>query len=360
MTTSALLQRLRIEHPIIQAPMVGVSTPALAAAVSNAGALGSLGLGASTAKQGRALIRATRALSARPFNVNLFCHRPARLDAARDAAWLARLAPLFAEFGAEPPQQLREIYRSFLDDPAVLQMLLEERPAVVSFHFGAPDAEWIGQLQQAGLFTLGCATTLQEAQELAARGIDAIVVQGAEAGGHRGVFDDAPGADAELGLLPLLRLIASHVDLPLIAAGGLMDGQAIAAVRRLGASAVQLGTAFLLCPESATTAAHRAALLGERGHRTRITSALSGRPARGLVNRLYLDQGGLAHPRPAEYPMAYDAAKALHAVASAQGCDDFAAQWAGQGAPLARALPAGALVEVLMEEYRRVTDEPVR
>jgi nitronate monooxygenase len=357
MTTASLLLRLGIEHPILQAPMVGVSTPGLAAAVSNAGGLGALGLGASTAEQGRALIRATRALTTHPFNVNLFCHRPARIDAAHNAAWLAHLAPLFAEFGGGPPEGLREIYRSFLDDPAVLHMLLEERPAVVSFHFGAPAADWVERLRAAGLFTLGCATTLEEARQLVARGIDAIVVQGAEAGGHRGVFDDTPGADAELGLLPLLRSMASRIDRPLIAAGGLMDGQAIAAARQLGASAVQLGTAFLLCPEAATTAAHRAALLGERGHRTRITRTLSGRPARGLVNRLYLEQDGVRHPPVAEYPLAYDAAKALHALASARGCEDFAAQWAGQGAPLARAMPAGELVGALMEEYRRVAGE---
>lgn len=351
MNTSALLQRLHIDYPIIQAPMVGVSTPSLAAAVSNAGGLGSIGLGASTAEQGRTLIHQTRALTKRPFNVNLFCHAPARFDDARNAAWLAHLGPLFKALGGEPPTSLREIYTSFLADSAMLRMLIEERPAVVSFHFGVPPAAWIEQMQAAGTYTLGCATTLQEAQSLADHGVDAIVAQGVEAGGHRGVFDDAPGKDAQLGLFALLRLITTHLDLPVIAAGGIMDGAGIAAALQLGASAVQLGTAFILSPESSATSAHRAALGSARANDTRITSSVSGRPARGLVNRLYLEHPATNMPLPAEYPLAYDAGKALHALAASQGSNDFAAQWAGQGAPLARAMPAGELVAVLMKEY---------
>lgn len=350
MTAPTLLQRLDIQHPIIQAPMVGVSTPELAAAVSNAGALGSVGLGASTAEQGRMLIEKTRQLTQRPFNVNLFCHAPAQFDEARNSAWLAHLAPLFKEFGGEPPQALKEIYTSFTADDAMLQMLLQERPAVVSFHFGAPEAGWISQLKDAGIFTLGCATTLAEARLLGERGIDAIVAQGAEAGGHRGVFDDRPGHDAQLGLIPLLRLLVTHLDLPIIAAGGLMDGASIAAALQLGASAVQMGTAFILCPESCATAAHRAALLGERGHDTRITHSISGRPARGLRNRLYLEHLAGNVPVAAEYPLAYDAGKALHALASSKASNDFAAEWAGQGAPLARAMPADKLVMTLVKE----------
>nr|WP_256737606.1 nitronate monooxygenase [Pseudomonas sp. dw_358] len=348
-----MLQRLAVQHPIIQAPMVGVSTPELAAAVSNAGALGSIGLGASTAELGRVLIHRTRQLSERPFNVNLFCHAPARFDEARNNAWLAHLTPLFEEFGGEPPQVLKEIYTSFVADPAMLQMLLEERPAVVSFHFGAPQADWIAQLKAAGILTLGCATSLAEARILAERGIDAIVAQGAEAGGHRGVFDDRPGQDSQLGLIPLLRLLATQLDLPIIAAGGLMDGASIAAALLMGASAVQLGTAFILCPESSATPAHRAALLGARGHDTRITPSISGRPARGLPNRLYLGHLATGVPVAAEYPLAYDAAKALHALAARKGRNDFAAEWAGQGAPLARAMPAAVLVATLIEEYGR-------
>ncbi|MFF7710800.1 nitronate monooxygenase [Pseudomonas sp. NPDC007930] len=353
MTRPGLLELLQITHPIIQAPMVGVSTPALAAAVSNAGGLGSLGLGASTPAQARAMIEATRALTPLPFNVNLFCHAPVRFDQARNAAWLAHLGELFAELGGQPPQALKEIYTSFLADGAMLEMLLEVKPAVVSFHFGVPPQAWVQRLNAAGIVTLGCATQLHEAEQLAAAGVRAIVAQGAEAGGHRGVFDDAPGQDPQLGLIPLLRLLARRIELPLIAAGGLMDGASIAAALQLGASAVQLGTAFILCPESSASAAHREALLGERGLATRITSSVSGRPARGLANRLYLEHPGSALPLPAEYPLAYDAGKALHALAQQRGSSAFAAEWAGQGAPLARAMPAGALLAVLVEELEQ-------
>jgi nitronate monooxygenase len=297
------------------------------------------------------LIHKTRRLTEHPFNVNLFCHAPVRFDDARNAAWLAHLAPMFQEFGGEPPVSLKEIYTSFLADSAMLQMLLDEKPAVVSFHFGAPDSEWVERLKAAGIFTLGCATTLKEARILADTGVEAIVAQGVEAGGHRGVFDDSPGEDAQLGLIPLVRQISTRIDLPVIAAGGIMDGCSIAAALQLGASAVQLGTAFILTPESSATAEHRAALFTGRSYDTRITSALSGRPARGLANRLYLEHSGASHPQPAEYPLAYDAAKALHALASGKGNNDFAAQWAGQGAPLAREMPAAELVATLMTEY---------
>jgi nitronate monooxygenase len=341
---------LGIEHSLIQAPMVGVSTPRLAAEVSNAGALGSIGLGASTPEQGRELIRQTQALTRRPFNVNLFCHRPATFDRARNDAWLQHVTALFAELGATPPATLREIYKSFIDDRAMLDMLLEERPPVVSFHFGVPAPEWVRELQAAGIYTLGCATTLEEARQLQQAGIEAIVAQGYEAGGHRGVFDDTPGRDHQLGLFALLRTLVSHIDLPVIAAGGIMDGAGLRAARALGASGSQLGTAFILCPESCATPEHRSALKSPRAHDTRVTRYLSGRPARGIANRLYLEHHHLPVPEPAEYPLAYDAAKALHAAASAKGSHDFAAQWAGQGAPLARELPAAALVQVLVQE----------
>jgi nitronate monooxygenase len=338
---------LGIRHPIIQAPMAGVSTPRLAAAVSEAGGLGSLGVGANSAQQARALIGETRALTARPFNVNLFCHQPARADAAREAAWLDYLRPLFAEFDAAPPAALGEIYTSFLADADMLEVLLAERPAVVSFHFGLPPAKTIAALKGAGIRLLACVTTPEEAMLAEAAGVDALVAQGVEAGGHRGVFDPQRGDDG-LGTLALVRLLARQTRLPLIAAGGIMDGAGIAAALALGADAVQMGTAFILCPESAANPAYRAALQSERAARTRITATLSGRPARGLPNRLYLD----AETRPAlpDYPMTYDAAKALHAAASARGNHDFAAQWAGQGAPLARALPAAELLRVLLEE----------
>ncbi|MBS7416911.1 NAD(P)H-dependent flavin oxidoreductase [Pseudomonas syringae] len=352
MNTTNFWSSIGVRLPIIQAPMVGVSTPILAAEVSNAGALGSIGLGASTPDQARALIKQTRELTDQPFNVNMFCHRPARFNQTQNDTWLAYIAKWFSEFDAAPPQEIREIYKSFLSDRVMLEVLLAERPAVVSFHFGTPDSAWVAELREAGIVTLGCATTLKEAQMLQKAGVDAIVAQGYEAGGHRGVFDDAPNQDHELGLFPLTRMLTTHIRLPVIAAGGIMDGASINAALALGAAGVQMGTAFILCPESSATPEHRAALISARAHETRVTSYVSGRPARGLANRLYLKNTEQQIPVPAEYPLAYDVAKALHAAAVLKGCHDFAAQWAGQGAPLARALPAAELIKTLVEEMR--------
>ena len=348
--TTTIFSALDIKYPIIQAPMVGVSNPQLAAAVCNAGALGSIGLGASTVKQGRALIQQTKALTDRPFNVNMFCHQPVRFDQKRNDAWLAYVARFFPSLDATVPTSMKEIYKSFLDDEEMLEMLLEEKPAVVSFHFGTPSAVWVARLKDKGIYTLGCATTPSEAELLEQAGVQSIVAQGHEAGGHRGVFDDAPGQDHQIGVLALVRLIASAVHVPVVAAGGIMDGCSINAALALGACGVQMGTAFILCPESSASPEHRASLISEKSHRTRITSYISGRPARGIPNSLYLEQHGEPVPLPAEYPLAYDVAKALHAAASAKGSKEFAAQWAGQGAPLARAMPAAELIALLIEE----------
>jgi nitronate monooxygenase len=347
-----LLGLLSIDYPIIQAPMAGVSTPQMAAAVSNAGGLGSIGVGASTVEKAREMIVATKALTKKPFNVNVFCHRAARVDAGVEGAWLHFLQPYFAQFGASAPAALTEIYKSFLADRALLEVMLEEKPAVVSFHFGVPPAEWVAELRSAGIKTLASATSPAEARLAEAAGVDAIVAQGAEAGGHRGIFDDEE-TDLQRGTFALIPLVVQAVNIPVIAAGGIMTGAGIAAAFSLGASAVQMGTAFILCPESAANQAYRAMLKSERAHDTRITAAISGRPARGMANRIHLEL--LAHPeRPdiPDYPVTYDAMKALHAAASAAGDHEFAAYWAGQGAPLARELPAAELVGVLVREWQ--------
>lgn len=351
-----LLSLLDISTPIIQAPMAGVSTPAMAAAVSEAGALGSLGVGAMDADGARKAIRETRALTARPFNINLFCHAPAEADATREAAWLRYLAPQFAEYGATPPDSLREIYKSFVADEAMFRMLLEEKPAVVSFHFGLPAQEKIDALRAAGIVLLASATSLQEARRIEAAGIDAIVAQGIEAGGHRGMFD--PAADDEgLGTLALVRVLVQGTKLPVIAAGGIMDGAGIAAALALGAQAAQLGTAFVACDESSADAAYRSALLAPDTRPTTLTRAISGRAARGFTNRF--TALGVAPGAPAipDYPITYDAGKALHAAAKAKGVSEYAAQWAGQAVPLARSLPAGALVAELNAELRAALEQ---
>ncbi len=346
---AALLRKLGIRTPIIQAPMAGVGTPALAAAVTNAGGLGSLGVGAMDAEGARKAIRETRALTSGPFNINLFCHAPAVSDAAREQAWLDYLAHSFAEFGATPPATLREIYRSYVADDAMHQMLLEERPAVVSFHFGLPDAGRIRALKEAGIVLLATATSLDEARAIEAAGIDAIVAQGIEAGGHRGVFD--PQAfDEGLGTFALVRVLASKTALPVIAAGGIMDGAGIAAALALGAQAAQLGTAFIACPETSADGPFRDALAQARMRPTTLTQAISGRNARGFVNRFTELGAAPGAPATPDYPITYDAGKALHAAAKARGSAEFAAQWAGQAVPLARALPAAELFATLEAE----------
>src|SRR6516164_4798763 len=346
---SPLLRRIGIDVAIIQAPMAGVSTPEMAAAVSNAGGLGSLGVGSVDAEATRRVITAVRSRTDRPFNVNVFCNRPAATDAAREAAWIARFAPEFARYGAKPPARLTEIYQSFLTDDATLAVLLAERPPIVSFHFGLPARDRIEALRAAGIVLFATATNLQEGKVIAAAGIDAVVAQGYEAGGHRGVFDP-DGADDRLGTVALTRLLVRKLGVPVIAAGGIMDGAGIAAALTLGAAAAQLGTAFVACPESSADAGYRAALLGPPAEHTVMTAAISGRPARCLANRFTALGGGVAAGAVPDYPIAYDAAKALHAAAKAAGEFGYGAQWAGQGAPLARAMPAAELVARLRSE----------
>ncbi|MEX5745571.1 NAD(P)H-dependent flavin oxidoreductase [Massilia sp. X63] len=344
-----LLSTLDIRHPIIQAPMAGVSTPALAAAVSEAGGLGSVALGTSTVQQARAAIAAVRDKTSRPFNVNVFAHRPAQADPAREAAWLDWLRPHFARFGAEPPAGLSEIYRSFLDDQPMFDLLLELRPAVVSFHFGLPPQDRIDALKAAGIVLFTTATSLDEAMQIEAAGIDAIVAQGIEAGGHRGIFDPfAP--DPALPTFELLEQLRGKVSLPLIAAGGIMDGRHIRTAFYHGAGAVQMGSAFIACPESMAPPHHRA-LIAQGGElQTEISAVISGRPARGIVNKLFSEVGASGHPPLPDYPIAYDAAKALHAVASAKGSQDYSVNWGGTNFAQARAMPAGALVALLAQE----------
>ncbi len=346
---SSLLALLQIDCPIIAAPMAGTSTPEMAAAVSNAGALGSLGLGSSTAEVAAQMLSAFRARSRRSLNLNVFCHAAPEPDAARDERWLARLAPEFARFEAKPPTALREIYRTFREYDEMLRLLVAQQPRVVSFHFGLPKPEQIRALREAHIALLATATSLDEARALADAGVHAIVAQGYEAGGHRGMFD--PGAeDARLGTLALTRVLVKNLNLPIIAAGGIMDGAGIAAALRLGASAAQLGTAFVLCPESAAEPSYRALMQSEAAHHTVMTPAISGRPARALANRFTAFAKNVADAEVAAYPHAYDAGKALHVAAKARGEFGYGATWAGQGAPLARALPAAELVATLRRE----------
>ncbi|KMY85650.1 Enoyl-[acyl-carrier-protein] reductase [FMN] [Candidatus Paraburkholderia calva] len=330
------MKRLGIATPIIQAPMAGVTMPALAAVVSNAGGLGSLGVGTMNAEAVRKAIRETRALTDKPFNINVFWHSPARADAALEQAWLDWLAPVFAQFDAKPPQALSEIYTSFVDE-AMLKMFAEEKPAVVSFHFGLPSKAYIDALRGAGITLIASATNLREAQQVADAGLDAIVAQGIEAGGYRGVFDSTTDDDG-LGVFAFTRLIAMRFDVPVIAAA-------------------QLGTAFVPCTETSIDAGYRRAILSEAANSTTFTAAISGRVARSLANKFTAlgwhddTPASPAYPSPA-YPITYDAGKALHAAAKAKGKFGYGTQWAGQTAALAREMPAAELMAKLRAELQ--------
>jgi nitronate monooxygenase len=353
--SSPLLAMLGMRVPIVQAPMAGVSSPAMAAAVAAAGGLGSISVGAMTADQACDAIRATRALGCEVLNVNVFAHAPAKADPRKEAAWLARLAPEFQRFGVQPPPALREIYASFLADGAMLAALVEARPEVVSFHFGLPGREQIAALRAAGILLFATATNLEEARAIEAAGLDAIVAQGYEAGGHRGMFDPH-AVDTRLGTFALTRLIVKNTTTPVIAAGGIMDGAGVRAALSLGASAAQLGTTFIATDESLASPGYRERLRSEAGHRTRMTRMISGRPARCLENDITSWGEGIADADVPDYPIAYDAGKALDAAAKAVGQSGYGAQWAGQGAPLARSLSTLDLMRALIYELEERTD----
>ncbi|MEY8880867.1 NAD(P)H-dependent flavin oxidoreductase [Donghicola sp. XS_ASV15] len=344
------LSDLGLSLPLIQAPMAGVATPQLAAAVSNAGALGSIGVGATDANGASQMIAALRDLTTAAFNVNLFVHKNPEPDPLIAQRWCAAMSAAFHQFEAQPPSDLQIIYQSFATDDAMLRVLLDHAPAVISFHFGLPDESRIKALKEAGSILFATATSLTEAQRAERAGIDAIVAQGYEAGGHRGLFDPSQ-PDERLGTEALTRLLVANLRCPVIAAGGLMNGADIRKALDWGAVAAQLGTAFVGCPESAADTGYRRALTQAAERGTIMTKALSGRPARCLVNRFTTwaqDQNATV---PA-YPMAYDAAKSLHAAAKAKGEFGFGAQWAGAGAGQARFMPAAELVATLTKEFQ--------
>jgi nitronate monooxygenase len=342
---NAVSRALGIRLPLVQAPMAGVSSTALAAAVSTAGGLGSIAIGALGPEAADAAVEAALRSAGGPINVNVFVHPKPPRNAGREAAWLRRLAPLFEECGATAPAGLDEIYRPFDDEPAMLDVLLARRPAVVSFHFGIPCSSAIGALKRAGTCLMATATSVAEARALEEAGIDLIVAQGYEAGGHRGAF---LGPDEHLATLDLVPRIRTAVALPIVAAGGITRGRDIAAAMAVGAEGSQLGSAFIDCPESTASGSHRQAL--RDGAPTRMTALFSGRPARGIVNRFVTQLEGAEDAVP-PYPLAYDAAKRLAAAAAAAGRGDgYAAWWAGSGRIHHHGLPAAQLVSELVRE----------
>ena len=345
-----LTDLLDIEYPLIQAPMAGVSTPEMAAAVAQAGALGSISVGTLTAEKADAAMAGLAAMTNRPFNVNVFTHQTPERDDAKEQSWLNSLKPYFDGFDTTPPPALGEIYKSFNDDPDMLEALVSRRPGAVSFHFGLPKKYAVDALKNAGVVTLCTATTVAEARAVEACGIDVVVAQGQEAGGHSGCFDPDDGAEP-LGLMALLPQVVEAVGIPVVAAGGIANGAGIAAALVMGAAGAQLGTAFVSSLESAAPPAHHEAITGTPGHATVVTRAVSGRPARGIANRLTREMAGRDTEVPA-YPVAYDAGKAVSAAAKSAGNRDFSVFWAGQAGPLNRRMPAGDLVDRLIGEAK--------
>jgi nitronate monooxygenase len=342
-----LLELFGVELPIIQAPMANSTAIDMAVAVSEAGALGSYPCAGLTDEKITEGVATLRARTKKPINLNFFCHPVPPPDAERDAAWLNKLAPYYAELGAETPKvPLKATIVPFT--AATCAVVEQLKPQVVSFHFGLPDPALVARVKRAGCKIISSATTLREALWLATHGVDAIIAQGAEAGGHRGMFLETDVA-TQIGTLALVQQIVEAVKVPVIAAGGIGDGRSITAACVLGAAGVQIGTAYLGCPEATISALHREALR-KQGRETIITNVLSGRPARSIVNRVIREQGPINTSSLPAYPLATPAIAPLRAKAEAKGSSDFSPLWSGQGAPPQEGIGAKELTEKFAEE----------
>ncbi len=337
--------------PIVQAPMAGVQGAALAISVCEAGGLGSLPCAMLTPAQLRTQIAEVRSRTTAPFNVNFFCHAPPASDARAQARWLAALEPYYAEIGLDPASAASGPGRSPFD-AAMCEVVEDERPAVVSFHFGLPVEALLERVRRAGALIFSSATTVAEARWLEARGVDAIVAQGREAGGHRGMFLSTD-VDAQPGLFALLPQVVDAVRTPAIAAGAIADGRGIAAAFALGAAAVQIGTAYLRTPQATTSNLHRAALARAADDSTRLTNLYTGRPARGLMTRLMRDLGPM-NPIAPVFPLATGAIAPLRAAHEKAGSGDFSPLWSGEAGALAREDAAGALTHRLWSEAQAI------
>ena len=340
-----LLDLFGIEHPILQAPMAGITSPQLAIDSSEAGALGSIAGAMLTLDGLRQEFQMVKQGTSRPFNVNFFTHKAPTPDAARDARWRERLAPYYRELGV--PADAKGPSRAAFD-AAACDLVLEYQPKVASFHFGLPDRALMQRLKAARILVIASATTAEEARWLEGEGVDAVIAQGAEAGGHRGMFlnDDIT---RQAGTMALVPQVVDAVKVPVIAAGGIGDGRGIAAALALGAAGVQIGTAFMLTPEAKTAPMHRAALKQANDNSTTLTNVFTGRPARGIVNRVVREVGPMSPDAPA-FPMAAEAMQPLRAPAEAKGSTEFTPLWSGQAPTLAREMPAAQLVAAMVRE----------
>lgn len=337
---------LGIELPIIQAPMAGVAFSEMVIGVSEAGGLGSLACALLTADQIIEEVKVIRQQTPRPINLNFFCHEPPKADAEREAIWQRVLQPYFIELGLDPSTLPSTPARAAFDS-ALCDLIAELRPEVVSFHFGLPEKSLVARVKATGAKILSSATTVEEARWLEAEGCDAIVAQGIEAGGHRGMFltDDI---STQIGTLSLVPQVVDSVKVPVIAAGGIADARGVAAAFALGAAAVQIGTAYLLCPEARIGPLYREALRNQ-GNQTAVTNVFTGRPARAISNRMVREIGAMSKLAP-DFPLAGRFSGPLRVASEANGSADFTPIWSGQSVQLARELSAKELTQRLAEE----------
>lgn len=336
-----------IDLPLIQAPMASAQGSAMAAAVSRAGGLGSLPCAMLSPDKMRAEMGVIRQQTQGAVNMNFFCHTPPVEDPTAQVRWRGRLKDYYIEHGLDPDAEVAAVSRAPFGE-AACEIVEDVKPEVVSFHFGLPDADLLARVNATGAKVISSATTSSEARWLAERGVDAVIAQGAEAGGHRGIFlgDDITRQPGTMALVPQ---VVDAVDVPVIAAGGITDARGIAAAFMLGASAVQIGTAFLFTPEAMITDLHLEALDNASDDGTALTNLFSGRPARGLLNRVMREVGPMS-PDAAPFPTAGGALAPLKQAAEAERKADFSSLWSGQAASLGRKMGAGALVVALMEE----------
>lgn len=348
-----ILELFGIELPILLAPMAGPGLSPLAIGVAKAGGLGSLPCALLTPDQARAEIAAFRAATDAPLNLNFFCHQPPAYDEAREMAWRERLRSYYLELGVDPDGPIPQSNRAPFDD-IWLEAVEEARPEVVSFHFGLPEKRLVDRVKATGARVISSATTVREAIWLEERGCDAIIAQGAEAGGHRGIFLDDRW-ESQVGTMALVPQVVDAVKVPVIAAGGIGDGRGLAAAFALGASAAQIGTAYLFTPQARMPAVHRQALADAWDDDTALTRIFTGRPARGIVNRVMRELGPMTELAPA-FPLAGGAMTPLRAAPEPKGSGDFMSLWSGQAMRLGRDMPAEALTRTIADEARAVLD----
>jgi nitronate monooxygenase len=346
-----ILDLFKIDQPILQAPMAGASTPEMAIAVSEAGGLGSLPCAQYDLAGAQTALQQVRAATQRPINVNFFCHSMPKPDPAEDKKWRARLAGYYRELGLDPDMPAPPGGRTPFD-ANFCTWIEAAKPEVASFHFGLPDPALLQRVKATGAKVIASATTVKEAQWLETRGCDAVIAMGFEAGGHRGNFlTDDPSRDMtrQVGTFALVPQVADAVQVPVIAAGGIADARGIVAAFALGAAAVQIGTAYLFTPEAKIPAYHRAALKSAADDDTMVTNLFTGRPARGIANRIMREVGPLSADAP-RFPLAGGGLIPLRKISEAKGSGEFSNMWSGQAAGLSVEMPAGDLTRKLAGE----------